>query len=233
MPPTAVLLIDLENMTGFNAKPETLSTKLDALLSQAGPDVPAIAACAGSRITAAGKKVLSDRDIKLLTVSGDKNAADNALLKEAARRARAGCRRFLIASNDGQFAQVAELGQLEIIIWQSQRPAVKYASRAANVYHVPSPRARARPAAETIPPAQAPKGPPAAKSAPRDYPPAPGTEPTPPVATRRKSPASLAALGAGILTAGVLFGAGTVLGAAAALRLLRQADVPASYQSRR
>jgi len=41
----------------------------------------------------------------------------------------------------------------------------------------------------------------------------------------------LAALGAGILAAGMLFGAGTVLGAAAALHLLGQADLTTSAAS--
>lgn len=49
---------------------------------KSAPGIPALAACAGSRITPEGAGILADRNVKLLKVNGDKNAADDRLLKE-------------------------------------------------------------------------------------------------------------------------------------------------------
>jgi hypothetical protein len=84
VPADAVLLIDLENMVGANARPGALAAKVDALTARAGSGVPAVAACAGNRITPAGRQVLDDRKIRLLTVSGDKGRRRQG----AARRGR-------------------------------------------------------------------------------------------------------------------------------------------------
>jgi hypothetical protein len=219
-------------MVGSNPRPVTLNCKLDALISQAGPGIPAVAACAASRITEPAKKVLSERNVRLLTVSGDKNAADRALLAEAARLARGGCGRFLVASNDSQFAQLAELGRLEIIIWQSQRPAKKYSSRAAEVFPLPCPRVPCAASLVTAP------GPPPSLAQDQS---APGSLPAPNLgrgeawpfaagSARRTGSASLAVLGAGMLASGFLFGAGAALGAAAALRVLRHAELAPGRQ---
>lgn len=103
-----------------------------------------MAACAGPRITGDGIKILQDRGISLLQVDGAKNAADQALLEEARRRSDAGCRRFLVASDDSFFRQIADLGQLEILIWHTQRPRLKdYAARAANLHRLAIPETRA------------------------------------------------------------------------------------------
>jgi hypothetical protein len=66
---------------------------------------------------------MKDRDIRLLTVGGDKDAADRALLDEAGKLARAGCARFLVASHDSRFARLADLGQMEIIAWANPAPS--------------------------------------------------------------------------------------------------------------
>jgi hypothetical protein len=55
-------------------------------------------------------------------VDGSKDAADDALLAEAQRMASDGCRRFVVASNDSRFARLADLGDLEIVIWAPQKP---------------------------------------------------------------------------------------------------------------
>lgn len=188
-----VLLIDLENMIGANAKRGTLTMKLDVLTSKAGANVQAVAACAGSRINPAGEQVLRDRQIRLLKVSGDKDAADKALLEEAGRLAARGCKRFVVASHDSRFAQLV--------------PRPKVASSAKPAPSAQAPKAEAEPASSP-PPRKA------AMSAEKSV-----QAPRPQVRA-----ASVAAVGAGVLTAGILFGAGTVIGASAALRLLRQPD---------
>jgi hypothetical protein len=238
----AVLLIDIENMIGINARPATLATKVDALIGQAGPGIQVVAACAGSRITPASVKALKDRKVALLTVDGSKDAADQALLSEAGRLAAQGCTRFVIASNDNRFGQVADLGQLEIIIWASQKPAPKYASRAAAVHRLPRPGASAPSAKPSLPAPAYGTGPTTANAVSTKVPPPAAGSPEPPAQHPPAQPppaqhpparhpvatASLAALAAATLTAGVLFGAGTVLGAAAALRILgRQLPDPA------
>jgi hypothetical protein len=146
VPADAVLLTDLENMVGANARPGALAAKVDALTARAGSGVPAVAACAGNRITPAGRQVLDDRKIRLLTVSGDKDAADKALLDEAGKLARCGCTRFVAASHDSGFARLAGLGTLEIIAWANPKIARKCTSRAAAFRHVPRPAAKAQPA---------------------------------------------------------------------------------------
>lgn len=223
----AMLLIDLENMVGNKARPATLIARLDALTGHAGPGVPAVAACAGSRITADGIKILQDRGIRLLKVDGTKDAADEALLAEARRRAGAGCLRFVVASNDSRFGQVADLGQLEIVIWQTQKPRAKdYTARARNVHRLPIPATQAVPGPAR--PAPAARTAPGAATAKKQA--APKTPVTPgagrPAAARAPgvSAARLAALGAGILATGMLFGAGTVAGAVAARRLLQLSE---------
>jgi hypothetical protein len=218
-PASTALLIDLENMVGANAKPGMLALKLDALTSQAGDGIPVIAACAGSRITPASAQVLKDRKITLRKTGGEKNAADKALLEEAARLAGQGCRRFIVASHDSTFARIAELGELEIIAWTSPKIAQKYASRATAVHRVPRPRA-----ATSATPGPAPQPArtgtaPASTATPQKF--AAKTDQPCPHA-RPRTALSGAAVGAGILAAGVLLGAGAVIiGASAALRLLR------------
>lgn len=235
-----MLLIDLENMIGNKAKPATLIARLDSLVSHTGPGVPAVAACAGSRITADGIRLLKDRGIKFIKVDGAKNAADEALLAEARRHADAGCRRFVVASNDSSFGQVADLGQLEIVIWQTQKPRMKdYTSRAASVRRLPVPGIQAVPRpAKPVPATRTAPKVPAAKRAtasrtpttPRTGPPARQDATAPGLLAQRPSAVLLAAIGFGALATGMLFGAGTVAGAIAARRLLRRLD-PASGHS--
>lgn len=226
----AVLLIDLENMVGDRAKPPGLAAKVDALTTKAGPGVPAVAACAASRITQPGARALQDRGIELLRTAETKDAADHALIDEARRRAGNGCRRFIVASSDNRFAALADLGTLEIILWKAQKSATKYTRRAAKVHRV------ARPDTAAAPPATAAASPRNAETAARTTPaktapaktaparPVPAAEPAPPATpARRIRPAHVAVAAAGVTAAGILFGAGSVLGAAAAVRLLHRA----------
>lgn len=120
-PPDAVLLIDIENIIGQKAKPNLMAARVGVLIRQAGPGVRAVAACARDRITAPSTHVLHAHNVKLLTVDMTKDAADEALLTEAQALAHQGCRRFVVASNDSRFAQLADLGTLEIVVWKTQR----------------------------------------------------------------------------------------------------------------
>ena len=150
-----VLLIDLENMIGTKARPKTLVPRLDAIIQQAGPGMLIVAACAGSRITAEGIVILQERDAKLLKVKGTKDAADQALLDEAHRLAQLGYRRFVVASGDGAFGKIADLGDLEIVIWQTQ-PARKkgYSGRATKTHRIADPIAVTTTKVTVVAPAQ-------------------------------------------------------------------------------
>ena len=237
-----VLLVDLENMVGQMAKPRTVTARMQALIRCAGPEVTIVAACARARITPAGAKVLQEHNVGLLTVDGSKDAADEALLAEAQRMADHGCRRFVVASNDSRFARLADLGDLEIVIWAPQKPRKNYTARASQVHRLPIPTASATPhnttstktpappkpstSAKTHPPIAQKKtatasvnaaGPAAASR--QRYPAHQQPSPeTPGVASPRMRPV---AAGVGFLAAGILFGAGAALGDLTVRRLLR------------
>jgi hypothetical protein len=211
----AILLIDLENMIGSRAKQNMMERKLDALLGHAGAGTPAVAACAGSAITDVGTQLLASRHVKLHKVSGAKDAADKKLREEAASHAGEGCRRFLVASYDSSFGQIADLGRLEIIVWDTANPklAQKYAQRAAEVHRVPKPTTSA-PTSPVQPPEPLPARPGAGS---REA----VSAPSPQSSAAAADLAPLAAFGLGVIAGGMLIGAGTILGAAVALRLLR------------
>ena len=222
MPASAVLLIDLENMTGAKARPTLMGANLDALIGQVGLDVPAVAACAGSRINPAGVKVLQERRIRLIKTDESRDAADKALLAEAERLAKDGCSRFVVASSDSRFAVLAGRGTLEIVIWDGQMAAKKYTSRAASVHRVPRPSTSSGTPRPVLPVQAPPVAASPAKPAPPTTAATPRSEPAATPAPMYVRPAYVATAAAGVAAAGILFGAGAVLGAAAIARLLRQ-----------
>lgn len=126
-------------------KPSIVAAGMQVLSRCAGPGVTVVAACARARITSAGARVLREHHVALLTVDGSKDAADEALLAEAQRMADDGCRRFVVASNDSRFAGLAGLGDLEIVIWATQKPRKNYTARASQVHGLPIPAASAAP----------------------------------------------------------------------------------------
>jgi hypothetical protein len=228
---SGVLLIDVENMVGQRAKPATIGPRMDVMLRCVGPGVVAVAACASSRITAAGAEALQERGVALLSVSGSKDAADKALLAEARRWSAQGRQRFIAASNDSSFAQLAELGDLEILVWETQTTNKKYVSRAARVHRVrlPSTAPAASPAG--APAGGVPEhrvagsrsdertgatGPPTHAGSP----PPPMSSPPLSAAARRLAqerpgtpgPATKGAIALGIFAAGVIFGVGAAVG---------------------
>ncbi|WP_433294352.1 hypothetical protein ACQP2F_32875 [Actinoplanes sp. CA-030573] len=207
-----VLLVDLENMVGCNAKPRSVAARMQVLIRCAGPRVKVVAACARGRITPDGEKVLHEHDVALLTVDGAKDAADEALLAEAYRLAGTGCRRFIVASNDSTFARLATIGDLEIVIWTTQTPRENYTGRASQVHRLPLPTSAA-PSSTAL--AGRPENAASATMTGRRSTRPPSTPP--PVASTRC--ARLVSAGAGLVAAGVLFGVGAALGDLAVRRL--------------
>lgn len=236
-----VLLVDLENMVGQKAKPGIVVARMQALIQHAGPGVKVVAACARSRITPAGTKVLHEHDVALLTVDGSKDAADQALLAEAQRLANAGYHRFVVASNDSSFARLADLGDLEIVIWAGQKPRKNYTARASRINRLPIPATASAHTTAAKTPAETPPKPgtPAKTHQPvtpknnattsakttkpttisKQRHPHPQPSPEQPDLATRVEPITAAIR---LLTAGMIFGAGTALGDLAVRRLLRQ-----------
>jgi hypothetical protein len=238
-----VLLVDLENMVGQKAKPGIVAARMEALIERGGPGVEVVAACARARITPDGTKVLHDRGVTLLTVDGSKDAADEALLAEAQRLASGGCHRFVVASNDSRFARLADLGDLEILIWAAQKPRKNYTARASRVHRLPIPAvstafhsatsATAPVAAsptlsgktkiqQTVTPkskaATSANATAAATKSARRQPQRQSSPDQPAFAMTQTGPATA---GVGVLVAGMLFGAGAALGDLAVRRLFR------------
>lgn len=232
--PRGVLLIDLENMVGQKAGPKVLGPRLDALLGHPGVGhVEVIAACGKDRVAQSGRELLATRGIRFLAVGNGKDAADRALLAEARRQAVNGCRRFLVASGDRIFVELADLGDLEILLWEDQPPlnANAYTRRAQAVHRLPRPaKAHAQGGVSSVVEepctARAVDGPDIGKSSGR-------VGPVPGVLGRAQGPRLLptdgrllagaggAVFSAGaIFLAGVLFGAGRAVGEQAAERLL-------------
>ncbi|MEV0898217.1 hypothetical protein [Actinoplanes sp. NPDC049802] len=219
-PPGSVLLIDIENIIGQKARPTLMAARVSALIRQAGPEARAVAACASGRITEPGTHVLHEHDVRLLTVGATKNAADEALLAEARALARQGCRRFVVASNDSTFAQVAELGTLEIVVWKTQKIRPSYAGRASKIHRLACPPAGTTPGVTGSVPATAPRPertPPLAPS-PRTKS-DPTSQPTPHVREEMSrpprhagTPIRLALSGLTLLAAGVIVGVGVAIG---------------------
>lgn len=234
-PPDAVLLIDIENIIGQKAKPNLMAARVGVLIRQAGPGVRAVAACAKGRITEPSTHVLQSHNVTLLTVGATKNAADEALLAEAQALAHKGCRRFVVASNDSRFAQLADLGTLEIVVWKTQTTRPVYAARASRIHRLPYPPATTpgttRPAPTTAPqPKQSPQlaavRPQAAsrreKSEPVSQPPRHIHRSTSWESLRAATPVRFVVTGLGLLTAGVIFGVGAAIGDLAAQHAFRR-----------
>ena len=96
-------------MVGAKAGPATVTARVDALLAAAGTGTAAVAACARTRITSEGITILQQRGVRLLQVGMTPDAADQALIGEAAAGPPPAARRFVVASSDHDFAQVADL----------------------------------------------------------------------------------------------------------------------------
>ncbi|MBT0768647.1 hypothetical protein KIH74_06895 [Kineosporia sp. J2-2] len=227
-----VLLIDLENMVGHGAGVKVLAPRLDALLRQAGPGLSVVAACRRTRMGPGSQEILQERGVRLLLVDDGKGAADQVLLHEARRQAGQGCRRFLVASADRAFAAVADLGRLEILLWEGQQPLApnRYTRVADMVHRIPRP-ARGFPAHERSPAAGTDAPQVSAHdqqdgfNEPQEQGVAVGRPEAMPVpaasAGGRSEWAGLLLFAGTVFAAGVLFGAGTAVGESVAGRLLR------------
>ncbi|KJE20121.1 hypothetical protein FF36_05612 [Frankia torreyi] len=127
-----VLLIDVENAVGsVRPRPELVRSRVRALVEAAGAVHHVVACYAQDDPAADGVvSVLAELGVAPWPVPSKADAADQALLQHARYVHRRGGRIFTVASGDRQFAVLAELGQLEVLVWEKQ-PVARNLAKAA------------------------------------------------------------------------------------------------------
>jgi hypothetical protein len=129
-----ILLLDVENLGMVRMRPHLLRARLEAILAAAGEIHHAVASYSlpdGAEDPLAS--LLAELRIAPLPVPPGANAAELALLAHAQHVHTAGGRIFIVGSADGRFAQLAELGRVELIVWDGQPVATRLAEVA---YHL-------------------------------------------------------------------------------------------------
>lgn len=144
LPTDRLVLIDLENVVGFRAKPRTLRARVTALLDAAGPRHHAVAAYAADDgqddPTASALAALG---VAPLRVPPGPDATETALLAHARRMRAEGCVLFTVCSSDHAFAILAdtEAARVEVLIWQGQPVSAKLTQAVDHVRRLPRPGA--------------------------------------------------------------------------------------------
>ncbi|MFC5828084.1 NYN domain-containing protein [Nonomuraea insulae] len=217
----AVVLWDLENVIGVNPGPDLLASRLTAVRAFAEPIAVCWAAYPATLPSEPSRKVLKAHGVKTRLAKTGKNSADKALLDLAREEAAKGHRRFVVVSADADFAAVADLGTLEVVVRQNQKISQRLQRRATRVHRLPgtagqTPRARVTLAvprqARTM----------AAGPVDRVQHPAALEAAGPPSGNggvRRSAVIHAAMAGLGVWAAGVCFGAGVSVGAVLVRRL--------------
>jgi hypothetical protein len=137
-----VLLIDVENTVGsVRPRPDVVRRRVGALVSAAGPVHHVVASYApDDPAVDVAVSVLAELGVAPWPVPPGANAADHALLRHARYVYDRGGRVFAVASADGRFARLAELGRLEVLVWHNQKVARALENAAAgNVQRVSLP----------------------------------------------------------------------------------------------
>ncbi|MCK9921180.1 hypothetical protein MXD61_04550 [Frankia sp. AgPm24] len=127
-----VLLIDVENSVGsIRAHPDLVRRRIEVLLDAAGPVHHALACYAQDNPGADTLvSVLAELGVAPWPVPSAADAADHALLRHARYVHGRGGRVFTVASGDHRFAVLAELGRVEVLVWE-QQPVARALVRAA------------------------------------------------------------------------------------------------------
>jgi len=117
-----VLLIDFENVVGGAQPRESLiRSRITALITAAGPTHHKIAGYAPKDPREDPvASVLAELGVASWPVPRGTDAADRVLLRHAHYAYDRGCRLFTVASGDGRFARLADLGRLEVLAWTEQ-----------------------------------------------------------------------------------------------------------------
>lgn len=127
-----VLLIDVENVVGPVAPgPEVIRGRVRALIEAAG-EPHHVLACYAPEDPQADRtvSVLAEMRVATWQVGKATDAADHALLQHARYLRERGFTTFVVASADGMFAALAELGRLEVLVWERQSPSQRLVTAA-------------------------------------------------------------------------------------------------------
>ncbi|WP_147455124.1 hypothetical protein [Saccharothrix australiensis] len=118
-----------------------LQVRVEALLAAAGPVHHAVAGYGGADLADdPTASMLAESHVSALRVTPSANAAEEALLAHARRvHASLGCRTFVVASGDHRFADLADLGRLEVVAWDGQAVAVRLEDAAHRIHRIPRP----------------------------------------------------------------------------------------------
>lgn len=135
-----VLLIDAENVIGpFKPRLALVRTRVQALLTAAGPIHHALA-CYGQQwpVHDTVPSALIELGVVPWPVPLGPDAAEIALVSHArylATRPTRWC--FFVASGDHRLAQIAEYGEVHVVVWEGHPLAARLQSAAAAVYRLP------------------------------------------------------------------------------------------------
>lgn len=99
----AALLWDLDNVSVPLLDLDSLAQALTCLVEPGAPRV----ASAHWRMFRLGRDILRGHGIRVVCGARDPDGADGVLLQQARRLRKRGVRRFIVASNDGDFARIA------------------------------------------------------------------------------------------------------------------------------
>ncbi|GLZ37910.1 hypothetical protein [Actinokineospora sp. NBRC 105648] len=137
-----VLLIDLENSVGGSTpRRRVLVARVEAVLAAAGTVHHVVAGYSGADLAddLVGS-ALAEMGVSALRVAPGPNAAELVLLAHARRvHASLGCRSFLVASADHRFAELADLGRLELVVWHDQPVATQLKDAAHRIHRIARP----------------------------------------------------------------------------------------------
>jgi len=134
------LLLDLENLLGnVRQRPRPLRARLEAVLAAAGQIHHAVAAYAlpDSDTIDPLASMLAELRIGPLRVLPGADAAEHALLAHARYVHTEGGRIFVVGSADGRFAELAELGRVELVVWEGQPVAAKLTKVVHDIHRLP------------------------------------------------------------------------------------------------
>jgi hypothetical protein len=139
---TSVLLVDAENVIG-PSKPRLplVRARVRALLAAAGAVDHAVACFAYSwPADDSVASALIELGLIPWAVTTDPDAAELALISHARYLATRGhAWRFLVASGDHRLAEIAEYGELHVLVWEGQALASRLTTAAAAVHRLPRP----------------------------------------------------------------------------------------------
>lgn len=126
----SAVLWDADNVATTKAAVPGLATVLAGLVKPGAPLVVA----AQRRNFRIYRDVLVEAGYEVLSGGCRRSGADRRLVERARTLRRAGVRQFLVVSNDGDLARVAELGTLHVVTLNATQVSEKLVAAAASVW---------------------------------------------------------------------------------------------------